>query len=101
MTRRNQKYAGKSLFRVVDEEGFLLLGFALLVAHSGSNLLASLIQDLVMPLVAALFSELEWDHAFFKIGEIKLRWGQSLSGLIHFTVVILIVAKTYQWLRRD
>tara|TARA_Y100001935_G_C17013622_1_gene364229 strand:- start:246 stop:548 length:303 start_codon:yes stop_codon:yes gene_type:complete len=96
-----KKHTGKSLFKVVNDEGFLLLGLALLIAHSGSNLLSSWIEDLIMPFVAAIFSEMKWENAFITFGEISLKWGQPLSDLIHFTIVILIAAQIYKWVKRD
>jgi len=85
----------------INEEGFLLLGLALLIAHSGSKLLSSWIEDLIMPFVAQIFNELEWEDAYIKFGDIDLKWGQPLSDLIHFTIVILIAAQIYKWVRRN
>tara|TARA_B100000676_G_C17601282_1_gene592081 strand:- start:286 stop:588 length:303 start_codon:yes stop_codon:yes gene_type:complete len=99
--KQEKKYAGKSLFNIVNEEGFLLLGLALLIAHSGSKLLSSWIEDLIMPFVAQIFNELEWEDAYIKFGDIDLKWGQPLSDLIHFTIVILIAAQIYKWVRRN
>ena len=95
-----KKYTGKKFTEILHEEGFLLVGFSFLLGHSGSSLLNSIVNGLVMPFFTVMMDEESWEHATVQIGRVQLKWGDPLSDLIHTIVVVVLSVYAYKFLKK-
>lgn len=95
------KPSNKTFIQVLYEENFLLIGFSFLIAHSSSQLLASLIHGLLMPIIASITDEVSWESATTTIGGVQLKWGEPLADLIHFAVVVVFSVYAYKLLKKE
>ena len=91
----------KKIFSVIHEEGLLLIGVSFLVGHSGSSLISSVIDKVIMPFVSLLIGEESWKHAFFIVGGAKVSWGEPLSAIFHFLIVLYIAALALRSLKKE
>ncbi len=94
------RHSGKKFIEILYEENFLLIGFSFLIAHSSSQLLASLIHGLLMPIIVSITDEASWESATTTIGGVKLNWGEPLADLIHFAVVVVFSVYAYKLLKK-
>jgi large-conductance mechanosensitive channel len=94
------KHSSKTFIQVLYEENFLLIGFSFLIAHSSSQLLASLIKGLLMPIIVSITDETSWESATATIGGVELKWGEPLADLIHFAVVVVFSVYAYKLLKK-
>ena len=69
-TDQSQKI--RKTLSIIHEEGLLLLGVCFFVGHSGSQFISSLIDNMIMPFISRVFSEVHWEHAHFMISEVKI-----------------------------
>ena len=56
-----------------------------------NDLVKSLVNDMVMPIVNLLLPEGGWQTAILAIGPINLGWGPFLAALINFIIIALVV----------
>ncbi len=81
----------RTIKKKLFELGLINIAFGLTVGHSAGNLLTSIVESLLMPVVAYAVGEDEWQTAKLDFGTISLEWGQVLSNTVHFVVLVLLV----------
>ena len=67
------------------------LAVAFVMGAATTNLVQSLVNNIIMPLINPLIPNGAWDSATLSIGAITLRWGVFLSALIHFVILSFII----------
>jgi large conductance mechanosensitive channel len=72
------------------------LAIAFIMGAAATDLVKSLVNNVIMPLITPFIPGGGWQTATFKMGPIVISWGAFLSALINFLIlafVIFLVAK--------
>ena len=75
------------------------LAIAVVLALAFNAVVLALIDGVVMPLIAALAGEPNFDELTFTLGEGVIRYGSFLTALVNFLVIALVlflIVKAYQ-----
>jgi large conductance mechanosensitive channel len=67
------------------------LAVAFVIGAAATKLVTSLVQDVVMPIVAVLMPKGDWRTSEFLIGPIKFLFGDLLGAIIDFIIIALVV----------
>jgi large conductance mechanosensitive channel len=67
----------------------LAIGFVMGVAST--SLVKSIVDNLVMPIVAVFVPGGAWRTATLKLGPLIIGWGPLLGELLNFTVIALVI----------
>jgi large conductance mechanosensitive channel len=67
------------------------LAVAFIMALAANTLVKSLVDNVIMPLVAPLIPGGSWQTAVFSIGPFVIGWGPFLAALINFIILALSV----------
>lgn len=72
------------------------LAIAFVMGAAATDLVKSLVNNIIMPIITPLIPNGGWQTAVLKIGPISLAWGPFLSSAINFLIlawVVFMVAK--------
>ena len=86
----------KEFLLFLKEYKIVSLAMAFVMGVAATGLVNSLVKDIVMPILAPLFSAANWQDAVLHIGPIAIAYGSFLSQCINFAIigfVVFIVAK--------
>lgn len=67
------------------------LATAFIIGAAATNLVKSLVDNIIMPLITPFIPNGAWQTAVFKLGPINIGWGPFLSSLINFVIIALVV----------
>jgi len=67
------------------------LAVALIIGLAATNLVKSIVDNLVMPIVTPFIPGGAWQVATFSIGPIVIGWGALLASIINFVVIAFVV----------
>lgn len=67
----------------------LAIGF--IMGAAATDLVKSIVNNLVMPLITPFIPGGAWQSAVLKLGPIVIAWGALLSSIINFTVLAFVV----------
>ena len=72
------------------------LAVALVIGSAATNLVTSIVNNVLMPVITFFIPNGEWQKATFHIGPIVIGWGAFLASLINFIIiagVVFMIAK--------
>ncbi len=75
----------------LDDYKVLGLVVAFIIGVAATNLVQSLVNNIIMPAIAPLIRGGSWETATLELGPVVLRWGAFLSALINFIIIALVV----------
>ena len=81
----------KEFKEFLDEYKVIGLAVAFIMALAANNLVKSLVDNIVMPLVTPFIPGGGWQTATLKLGPIVLGWGAFLAALINFVIMALVM----------
>lgn len=67
------------------------LAIAFIMGMAANQVVKSLVDNVIMPVVGALIPGGEWQTAKLAIGPIMIGWGQFLSDIIYFVIVAIVI----------
>jgi len=67
------------------------LAVAFVIGTAATKLVNSMVNDIIMPLVAVLIPGGEWRTAVFEIGPIRFLLGDFLGAIIDFAIIALVI----------
>ncbi len=67
------------------------LAIAFIMGLAANQLVKSLVDNIVMPVITFFIPGGEWQTAKLSLGPIVISWGQFLSDLIYFIIVAFII----------
>lgn len=67
------------------------LAVAFIIGTASTNLVDSLVRNIILPLTAPLQAAETWDKAILSIGPVTLSYGAFLDELINFIILALLV----------
>jgi large conductance mechanosensitive channel len=81
----------KEFIAFLREYNIISLAVAFIMGAASTTLVSSLVKDIVMPLVAPLFSSDSWREATLTLGSVHIAYGSFLAELINFIILAFIV----------
>jgi len=67
------------------------LAIAFIIGIASKDLINSLVDNIIMPIVTPFIPGGAWETATFSIGPIVIGWGAFLGALINFFIIALVV----------
>ncbi|PIN90683.1 large conductance mechanosensitive channel protein MscL [Candidatus Pacearchaeota archaeon CG10_big_fil_rev_8_21_14_0_10_32_14] len=67
------------------------LAIAFIIGLASSNLIKSLVDNVIMPIVTFFIPRGNWQTATVKFGPVVLGWGAFLGALVNFIIIALVV----------
>ena len=81
----------KEFKEFLDEFKVMGLAIAFIVGIASTNLIQSLVNNIIMPVITPFIPGGAWQEATFSIGPIVIKWGAFLAALINFIIIALVV----------
>ena len=75
----------------IKEYKVLGLAVAFIMGAAATNMVQSLVNNIIMPLVTPFVPGGGWQTATLKLGPIVIGWGPFLSALINFIILAFVV----------
>jgi large conductance mechanosensitive channel len=69
----------------------IALAIAFIIGVAATQLIQSLVNNILMPIITFFIPGGAWQEATFTIGPIVISWGAFLGDLIYFIIVALVV----------
>ncbi|AHB40656.1 MAG: large-conductance mechanosensitive channel-like protein [uncultured bacterium] len=92
----------KGFLDFVREQGVVGLAVGFILGGAVSKLVASLVGDIISPLLALALKNIEnLQGAYLQVGSAKIMWGSFLNVLIDFVVIALVVYTGVKVLKLD
>ena len=67
------------------------LAIAFIIGAASTELVQSLVKNIIMPLISPLLQGGDWKTATFTLGPVALGWGAFLASLINFIIIAFAV----------
>lgn len=67
------------------------LATAFIVGVASNDLVKSLVNNILMPIIGIFIPSGTWEEASFQLGSAEILWGPFLSTLVHFVIVLFII----------
>ena len=67
------------------------LAIAFIMGMAANQVVKSLVDNIIMPIVGALIPGGEWQTAKLGLGPVMISWGQFLSDIIYFVIVAIVI----------
>ena len=67
----------------------LAVGFVM--GAASTNLVGSLVKDIIMPLLSPLFAAESWKEAVLHVGSISINYGSFLAEALNFLILAFII----------
>lgn len=67
------------------------LAIAFVMGVASTDLVNSLVKDIIMPLISPLMSGDGWREAVWQFGSITISWGAFLAELINFLIIAFVI----------
>ena len=87
----------KEFMEFLKEYKIIGLAIAFVIGIASKDLINSLVNNIIMPIITPFIPEGAWETATFSLGPIVIKWGAFLGAVINFaiiaTVVFIIVKK--------
>jgi len=75
----------------IEEYKVLGLAVAFILGVAANNLVKSLVDNIIMPLITPFMAYGEWQTATFSIGPVIIGWGSFISALLNFIIIALAI----------
>ena len=81
----------KEFAEFLREYKIIALAIAFIIGVALTNLVQSLVDNIIMPVVGAFMPGGNWQTATAIIGPVIIKWGAFLSAFINFVIIALVV----------
>ncbi len=86
----------KEFMDFLKEYNVIALAIAFIMGFAATDLMKSLVNDIIMPVITPFIPGGQWQDATLTLGPIIIKWGSFLSSFIYFVIlafVVFIIAK--------
>ena len=92
----------KGFLEFVRQQGVVGLAVGFILGGAISKLVTAVVDDLISPILSLGLSNIKnLKEAYFRIGPVKLLWGDFLNVVINFVVIALVVYFGVKLLKLD
>ena len=81
----------KEFLDFLKEYKVISFGIAFVMGSASTNLVNSLVKDVLMPIIAPLLSSKSWETAMLNIGPVSIAYGSFLAALLNFVILAFLV----------
>ena len=81
----------KEFMEFLKEYNVIGLAIAFVIGIASKDLIKSLVDNIIMPIITPFIPKGAWETATFSLGPIVIKWGAFLGGLINFAIIALVV----------
>lgn len=81
----------KEFMEFLKEYKVIGLAIAFVIGIASKDLINSLVDDIIMPIITPFIPKGAWETATFSLGPIVIKWGAFLGALINFVIIALVV----------
>jgi len=81
----------KEFMDFLYEYKVIALAIAFIIGVAATQLIQSLVNNILLPIITFFIPGGAWQEATFTIGPIVISWGAFLGDLIYFIIVALVV----------
>lgn len=88
----------KEFLAFIREYKIMGLALAFIMGTASTDLVKSLVNNMIMPFVGIFMSAGGWKSAVLNIGPLSLPWGSFLADLLNFVIlafVVFLIAKKF------
>jgi large conductance mechanosensitive channel len=91
----------KEFHEFLKEYKVIGLAIAVIIGLAANNLVKSLVDNIVMPIITPFIPGGAWQTAVWYLGPIVLGWGAFVGALIHFVVIAFVVFMIAKYLLKE
>lgn len=81
----------KEFMDFLSEYKVIGLAIAVIMGLAANQLVKSLVDNIIMPVITFFIPGGEWQSAKLAVGQIVISWGQFLADLIYFIIVAFVI----------
>jgi len=81
----------KEFMEFLKEYKVIGLAIAFVIGIASKDLIKSLVDNIIMPIITPFIPKGAWETAAFSLGPIVIKWGAFLGALINFVIIALVV----------
>lgn len=81
----------KEFTEFLNEYKVIGLAVAFIIGAAATNLVTSLVNNIIMPIIKPLMASGDWQTATLNIGPVAIAWGAFLASLINFIIIAFAV----------
>lgn len=67
------------------------LAIAFIIGIASKDLINSLVDNIIMPIITPFIPKGAWETATFSLGPIFIKWGAFLGAVINFVIIALVI----------
>ncbi|MFA5259005.1 MAG: MscL family protein [Candidatus Pacearchaeota archaeon] len=91
----------KEFFEFLKEYKVIGLAVAFIMGLAANQLIKSLVDNIIMPIITFLVPGGAWKTATFSMGPIVISWGAFLGDLIYFIVIAFVIFMIAKFMLRE
>lgn len=81
----------KEFMDFLKEYKIIALAIAFIMGVAATDLIKSLVENIIMPLITFFIPGGAWKDSALVIGPIVIKWGAFLSALINFVIIAIVI----------
>jgi len=81
----------KEFVKFLKEFNVVALAIGFVMGSASTNLVKSLVDDIVMPILSPILSGDGWKEATLDIGKVHMAYGSFLAELLNFLILALVI----------
>jgi len=76
------------------------LAVAVVIGAAATKLVTAVVNDIIMPIIAALMPQGDWRTAVFQVGPVRFLLGDLVGAIIDFVIIALVVFLTVKYVMK-
>ncbi len=81
----------KEFMDFLNEYKVMPLAIAFIIGAAANQLVKSLVDNVIMPLITPFIPGGAWQQATFNLGPVVISWGRFLADIIYFIIIAFVV----------
>lgn len=85
----------------VRKQGVVGLAVAFVLGQAIVKVVASLVEDIIMPLVGLILGRVDFNSLAIHVGNTRIAYGHFISSLVDFLIIAAVIYYGVKWLKLD
>jgi len=77
------------------------LAVAFIIGAAATKMVTAFVNDIIMPVIAAIIPGGDWRNQFLQIGSVKILIGDFIGALIDFVIIALVVFLIVKFMMKE
>ena len=91
----------KDFMDFVRMQGVVGLAVAFVLGQAIVKIVASLVEDIIMPIVGLLLGKVDFNSLVIRVGETRISYGHFISSIVDFLIIAAVVYYGVKLLKLD